>query len=672
MSSRRRLACALGMAALIFAARSEARIIKTFDRKFPTGKYCPLESRAAAGADVSFVAPAATVRITFSGNNLDSGNQWNSFRLDNVSLVAKSVFDANLVDDIPGFDDCYNESPPPGQATGGMLNVPAYEFTAANTPELLLDLFASNASGWMGSHLFHDPGSTAPTDPASGSGTSGGSLGLGLEADGAVAVSASRVVNDLTPGAQYAVFAWWYAASTSPLTITIDVPCADADGDGSVICGACDLIAGQTCGDCNDANPHCGASCTDADGDGWCPPADCSDGAASCTADCATDLDQDGVADCRDGCLDEDADGYGTAGGGGDTCLGLDCHPLNRWCNESCVDADGDGHCVPGDCQDSFPAVADGLDEVNDCIDQQCPSNPGYGVFDEISGKSGFLTADKNRFAWPQQSGASSYRAVRSSSPAFLPGCASITTTLDNFWIDPETPASNEAFYYLVRSITTCKGSFGQNGAGFERGAICGEETACGNGLDDDADAVTDCADPDCAGTSGCRAQTFSFTDTEDDDIAIDALFDFFQTTTAGLTDYILFEIVEGPSRTVAWCSQNAAFYQAQYLASAPSGGSATSGSWNKWRKAPSTGNAWQGPILTGQLNQFGTDAGFSEYVWCSEQFTFEPQNCIFPHQINDCETYDQAIGACGGASGGTAWQLTIRIASTRQLACGF
>ena len=666
-----RLSLAASLAALLLATSARAAIVKTVDRKFPTGKYCPLESRAAAGVDLTFVAPASTVRVRFSGSNLDGGGQWNSFRLDNVSLVAKTVFDAHLVADLPGFDDCYNEAAPPGQATGGIPNVPAYDFNAANTPELLLDLFPSGMAGWSGSHVFHDPNSTAPTAPATGTGSSGGSLALGAEDDGNVVASASRLVSGLTPGSQYVLFAWWYAASTSPLTLAIEVPCADADGDGRALCGACDLAPGQTCGDCDDTKPHCGASCTDVDGDGYCVGFDCNDAASTCTDDCSTDLDLDAVPDCSDACLDEDRDGYGTAGGSGNACLGVDCHPVNPWCNVSCVDGDADGRCAPGDCADADPAVGNEFAETNDCIDQQCPSDVGHGVIDEISGATGFSSSDKNRFSWPPQSGATGYRAVRSSSPSFPPGCAAITTSTATFWVDPVTPASGQVFHYLVRALAGCKGSFGQNAAGAERASICGEEIACGNALDDDGDAATDCADADCAGTAACRVQTFAFVDTEGDDVATDALYDFFDSATAGANDYIFFEIVERPTRRVAWCSENAAFYREKYLLHAPTGGSATSLSWSKWRRAPSTGNAWQGPIVTGQLNEYGTDAGFPEYVWCSEQFTFEPRNCIFPHQTNNCEAYDLASGACG-ASVDETWELTIRIASTRQGACGF
>jgi len=113
----------------------------------------------------------------------------------------------------------------------------------------------------------------------------------------------------------------------------------------------------------------------------------------------------------------------------------------------------------------------------------------------------------------------------------------------------------------------------------------------------------------------------------------------------------------------------NAAYYKTQYLALAGTFGSATSGTWSKWRKAPSTGNAWVADN-TGHPNTYGDDC-FGPYSWCSEQFVFEPQNSIFPNRINDCEAYDLATGACGASTGET-WLLTIRIASTRHLACGF
>jgi hypothetical protein len=674
------LAAGGAIAAVLFAAAAApahaANITITIDRKFPVGKFCPLESRAAAGANLSFVATATSMPVTFSAFNLFHGGNFNDLHLDNISVQLKSVFDSHLLV-TDGYGDCYDDqAAPPGQSTPGMRNAPAYNFTAAGTTEISLDTFNTNVGAWTGSHLAFD-GATigAPPDPSLVPEPTPppGSLKLGADTDGNVVVTATKTITGLTVGQTYVVFGWWKIQETDRLVITVGTPCTDPDGDGYVDCTSCAAIAGQTCGgDCAPSNAHCNTNCTDADGDGWCVTTDCNDAAASCTNNCAADVDADGTPDCRDGCIDTDHDGYGTPGGATNTCLGGDCAPANPYCNASCVDADGDGRCAGIDCNDANAQVGNDLAEINDWIDQQCPGNQGYGVTDEISGNSGFLNpANKNLFSWPAQSGATQYVAVRSSSRTFT-SCT--TSTLNSPSWNPGgggiNPPAGTAYYFLVRSTLPKKGSFGQRSNGAERAVICGMETNCGNAIDDDADGSVDCADADCSGTAACRVSTFAFTDTTGDDIADNALYNFFQANPALSTDYIFFQMVESPTRTVAWCSLNAAFYKTNYMNLAPTFGSAMSGSWNKWRKAPITGNAWQGPDTTAHQNDFG-DNCFGTYTWCSEQFPTEPKNSIFPDRTNDCESYDLTTGFCGISTGAT-WQLTIRIAPTRLLACGF
>jgi len=653
---------------LLPATGAGAAIVKDVDRKFPTGFYCPVESRAIAGGDVGFVAPASTIRVTFSAPNETAGT-WNQLRLDNVAVVLKTVFDANQVTD-PDYATCYITTPPPGQATGGMPNAPAYDFNAASTPEVYLDLFPSAITGWTGASAYFDGTLTATNTPINGNAGTGGSLGLGLASEGNVTVSTSRLISGLTMGQTYALTFWWHQANTSRLTITIGVPCADQDNDGFVVCsGGCDLAAGQICGDCNDTNNHCGAVCTDGDGDGWCASTDCNDAAATCTSDCTTDTDADFLPDCRDGCLDADQDGYGTAGGlPTNTCLGTDCNPSNRFCNVSCTDADGDARCLPGDCQDGNANVGNQLPEKNDFTDQNCPGDPdGFGVIDEVSGNAGFRTAGmKGNYSWDAQTGTATYLAVRATSPTFPSASCTQFPTSGTLWSNATNPSPGQAFYYLVRADSAARGSWGQKSLNVDRPVVCGMEADCDNAADDDGDTTIDCADLDCAQTAPCRAQTFAFTDSEGDDIADTALQQFFQGATAGASDYIFFQIVE-PGRTAAWCSLNAAFYRTQYLALATAQQNATvnSGSWQKWKKAPATGNVWVGPDTTGHPNSYAVDC-FGDYTWCSEQFSPEPKNAIFPDRTNDCEVYDFATGACGG------YQLTIRIAATRAVACGF
>ena len=108
--------------------------------------------------------------------------------MDNVSVVLKSVFDTNLLSPSPGFETCYDTTPPPGQTTGGVPNVPSYDFNAAGTTELSLDLFTSAITGWTGQNPYFDSTFRAPTIPATGGGVTGGSLGMGLASDGQITV----------------------------------------------------------------------------------------------------------------------------------------------------------------------------------------------------------------------------------------------------------------------------------------------------------------------------------------------------------------------------------------------------------------------------------------------------------------------------------------------------
>jgi hypothetical protein len=145
------------------------------------------------------------------------------------------------------------------------------------------------------------------------------------------------------------------------------------------------------------------------------------------------------------------------------------------WCIH---DIDGDGfftdvECEPWDCNDFDPATHPWAPETNDGTDNQCPGDPGYGVIDEISGKSGFFNSgDKTEFSWPAQALATSYEVVRSGSPDFAGPCFSASTTSTS-WSDPEVPSPEGMFCYLVRSTAPHSGSWGQDSSGSERLDIC-------------------------------------------------------------------------------------------------------------------------------------------------------------------------------------------------------
>ncbi len=521
-----RFAAAAVLAVMIAAPApvAAATITKTVDRKFPTGQFCPLESRAAAGADLSFVAAGPRVRVTFTVDNFkgqcedafgslgqpcltgadcppdepcrrlcttslspcttdadcpgERCGPWNEVAFDNVTVVLKSVFDAHLLEPSPFFQDCYFATTPPGQTGPGLPFAPSYDFNASGSTEVYLELFDSPAglSGWVGQVAFDTR--SAPRVPAAvlfeDLDQSPGSLGLGRVADGAVPVSASRLFTGLTPGARYVVFGWWSIRLADRLTLTInDNPCPDGDADGFVSCSGCDPDPGQTCGDCDDARPHCATSCVDGDGDGWCTGMDCDDGTASCTSSCSDDLDLDGTADCRDGCLDFDGDGWGTPGGATNTCLGGDCEESNRLCNVDCTDLDGDAACLPGDCDDNSPSVLPGAPEINDGVDNQCAGDPGFGAVDELDPT---LTSTKvpgaSEICWAPQVLATAYQFVRSTTPQFPSPCV-VGATTSTCFTDLEAPTPGQAFHYLVRPTAPHGGSWGNDSQGLERVNVC-------------------------------------------------------------------------------------------------------------------------------------------------------------------------------------------------------
>jgi hypothetical protein len=82
-------------------------------------------------------------------------------------------------------------------------------------------------------------------------------------------------------------------------------------------------------------------------------------------------VDGDTVVDCADTCLDADGDGYGSAGGAGNTCSGTDCDDADadNWdACAACLDTDLDSYYVGcnayttrngPDCDDSSATAAD-------------------------------------------------------------------------------------------------------------------------------------------------------------------------------------------------------------------------------------------------------------------------------------------------------------------------
>ncbi len=261
---------------------AEAAILKIADRKFPAQQFCPLDfggwdNGSGGQANLSFVAPSSSVRITFRTPNFFGGNHIDT-HIDNLSVVLKDAFEANLHAPFPPPPDGYYycNFPPNTDPAVTSTHAPSFMFTnfsawpGAGGPLLQLFDSASEVDCWHGD-VYFDATLGAPRQPATESDTSGGSLGIGTP-DQQGTVSASRIVSGLVPGEEYLVFAWWYEEVlddnlvATPLTIEIDSgSCVDDDGDGYVDCSGCTpcvLGPGQTCGECNDgdATIHPGAA----------------------------------------------------------------------------------------------------------------------------------------------------------------------------------------------------------------------------------------------------------------------------------------------------------------------------------------------------------------------------------------------------------------------------
>ena len=464
----------------------------------------------------------------------------------------------------------------------------------------------------------------------------------------------------------------------------------DDDGDGVSECA----------GDCDDtrADIHPGAPevCDgrDTDCDGFIPP----EGA---------DIDQDGVRDCAgdgddndptrypgnletcdavDNDCDGSADGHATscgvggcaaAGvctGGVDSCVpGAPatevCNGFDDDCNGALpdpeADFDGDGvNTCASDCDDGDPLTYTGAPEANDTLDNQCPGNVGFGLVDEISGLSGFTApGDPTQFCWPAQAGATEYLVLRSSGGSFSGGCAS-TLTGATCWSDSTLPAAKTVLYYLVRAVEPNPGSLGRTSTGTERAAVCGAELACGDGVDDDGDGRIDCADlSDCYGVGACDSAALTFTDGHGDDIATQALKDFFVAVPEDASDYLHFSLA-GPTLTdFEWCAPRADFYGSSYLALAPTSGTVTSGAWDKWQRTQ--GGSWIGPDRAGYDNLFGDDCA-GAFSWCSEVGLGGHIPGFAPAESGVCEAFDDI-----DCSDGT-WTLSVRVGVNRTAACGF
>lgn len=206
--------------------------------------------------------------------------------------------------------------------------------------------------------------------------------------------------------------------------------------------------------------------------------------------------------------------------------------------------------------------------------------------------------------------------------------------------------------------------SSGNNASGTQRADLCGAESNCSDGADNDSDGLTDCSDPDCFDAVGCAAATFSFTDTGGDDVAPAALWNFLNSLATPPADSILFSIAGGGLPDFKWCAERADFYRDTYVSLGPFEGLASTGPWSRWHLTE--GGSWTGPVTDGFENRYGGDC-LEPYAWCAEPGLAGRDLVVLPDQATECEAADLSYGCSYGA-----WVFTLRLDHSRLATCGF
>jgi hypothetical protein len=233
----------------------------------------------------------------------------------------------------------------------------------------------------------------------------------------------------------------------------------DSDGDGYF--NFQEIAALTKPGDASDYPG--GTSCTDFDGDtfategGICGEIDCNDADPNvnplATEDCTdgVDNDCDGLIDtadpdafgCPADCTDTDGDAYATEGG---SCGAIDCDDNDAFINPGMVE----------DCSDGFD---NDCDDLLDCADPDCGTDPACG-----------------------------------------PVCEPVKEICDD-GIDNDCDATVDCDDKNCRRDEACGGGGGGPGGG----GGGGDPEVCDDGIDNDGDGKTDCADKkDCGKDPAC------------------------------------------------------------------------------------------------------------------------------------------------------------------------
>lgn len=202
------LTAALAGAAPVRA--DELVVRRPMDRRFPQGQFCPLP------VDIAFTSPGTSVRVVFEARVFvfDPNAQvyvWTDQAIDNVALAPSAVHAANFGPPV-GFssaENCYI-------GLNGIETRSYFHFNGLEATLPLMEQFDTDpaARGWdLSNGAYFDGGRTEARNVDDGTGFTGGSIGLGLDSpspDGTEVASTEITINNLTPGENYDLSAWWF------------------------------------------------------------------------------------------------------------------------------------------------------------------------------------------------------------------------------------------------------------------------------------------------------------------------------------------------------------------------------------------------------------------------------------------------------------------------------
>jgi hypothetical protein len=326
----------------------------------------------------------------------------------------------------------------------------------------------------------------------------------------------------------------------------VELDCAnglDDDGDGAADCLDADCAGSAAC-----FERDCGNGLDDdADGDTDCDDADCASAPACVELDCGNGLDdeRDGLTDCGDpdcardpACLPE-ADCTNRADDDGDGAVDCDdpdcasdpaCRPESSCDNELDDDGDGAVDCDDPDCASDPVCRPDCSDAADPFEDNDTTADAADGSLVAADDPLAVLPGDPDYFAIAVCPG-----AVVRVSLDFVHAYGDIDVLLETATgtrLDGSTSGDDdESFEWTAGSTGTVylhvylwdRDPSPCNGYALDlvvdRSACPTGETNCANGLDEDGDGLTDCADvADCAADPVCTDEA-DCDDLVDDDL---------------------------------------------------------------------------------------------------------------------------------------------------------